>query len=88
MPGKTPKEIKAKLGEVSAISAPAFEDVYNRANEFKRGQTSTIDELVVANPVYPQKIDRSLSEATKEIARTYDPQAHSISRNKRNRVLN
>lgn len=36
-----PKEIKAELDEVHGTSGPVFETVYNWANNFKCGLTST-----------------------------------------------
>ena len=57
----TPIEIKAELDEVHGPPAPVFATVYNWANEFKRGRTSTKDEHRSRRPVEvttPERIDK------------------------------
>ena len=49
--GSTLKEIKGTLDEVHGSSAPVFATVYNWANDFKRGRTSTKDEHRSGRPV-------------------------------------
>ena len=49
--GLTPKEIQTELDEVRGTSVPLFATVYNWANEFKRGRTSTKDKHRLGRPV-------------------------------------
>ena len=60
MKGLTPKEIQAKL-DVHSTSALAFVTVYNWANEFKCGRTSTCDAARTGRPIEaatPEIIDK------------------------------
>lgn len=49
--GLTPGEFKAELDAIHGTSASVFATVYNWANEFERGRTSTQDEHRSGRPV-------------------------------------